>query len=227
MSKVSVLIPYGGIYDDWRHRLFEFVVDRFRTDFPQWEVVIGDCGNPFNRSAARNVAARLATGDVYVICDADTTYPNPSQMQMMADGVDAKTWYMPEVYYQTTEKWTLETIGGADLFHRPLDYENRYVGQPGGWRVCTASAFEMVGGFDEGFMGWGYEDTAFSEAMSTVFNKPRRLGSALHLWHPKIRAERQDNPHINQNIKRYNDYLRAANSGPMAMLRLLQENGMV
>jgi hypothetical protein len=60
--------------------------------------------------------------------------------------------------------------------------------------VVTREAFEKVGGFDTGFVGWGFEDTAFVYVVEAEYGKmpPRGKGALVHLWHPP--AADQGNP---------------------------------
>lgn len=43
--------------------------------------------------------------------------------------------------------------------------------------------FDEVGGFDEGFIGWGYEDVDFANRCATVAPIRRVSGPVRHLWH--------------------------------------------
>ncbi|MGV3522718.1 MAG: galactosyltransferase-related protein [Candidatus Sericytochromatia bacterium] len=48
----------------------------------------------------------------------------------------------------------------------------------GNWAL-TRSLFESVGGFDEGFRGWGFEDVAFA---NRLLEKGAKLAFALDVW---------------------------------------------
>lgn len=143
---------------------------------------------PFNRSKALNTAALLAGDfDVAVLIDADVMF-DPGLLYA-AVGVAVHTGG-PVLAY--TERIHLDK-GGT---RRILD------GYRGDWRpftrtqlfdscssavVVTRDLWERVGGYDELFEGWGWEDIAFRIATETLSSKPlvKISGTCWHLWHPK------------------------------------------
>lgn len=221
MAKVSVLVPHNP-RSEWEEVVFAFTMERWLDKFPEWDFHVGGLSEWSGRSAARNEAASRAVGDIFVICDADTTFFSAAEVQAMVSGVekDHRRWYLPQHYLQTTEEWTNEVLNGCSI-QDFLRWTRKYEDQPGGWQVCHRSAFERVGGFDEGFCGWGYEDTAFVAAMTALVGAPRRFGTALHLWHPTSRSERQEQPQISHNAHRFMRYKAAAEQGPARMEALL------
>jgi predicted glycosyltransferase involved in capsule biosynthesis len=50
----------------------------------------------------------------------------------------------------------------------------------------------MVGGFDERFRGWGWEDRAFFIACDTLCGHDRISGPVRHLWHPRSPEKNPD-----------------------------------
>jgi len=230
MPGVSVLIPYG-YRSDWEETLLSLTLQRWNEWFPDWEVILGsddsnlDSGTPFNRSRARNNAAAEASGDVFVIADADTTFFQARDVRVVTNFVTPVKWFLPSSYLQTVQEWTEGLVEGNLSIDETVKYSREYRDQPGGWRICHRSAFEAVGGFDEGFKGWGYEDTAFVEAMNCLVGPHKRGGTALHLWHPTSRAERQEHADIRHNVDRYARYRREARRSPGKMETLLAELG--
>jgi GT2 family glycosyltransferase len=68
---------------------------------------------------------------------------------------------------------------------------------------CHFSLFrddvERVNGFDERFVGWGYEDDDFARRLYKAGVEPRSViedARALHLWHPSLAP---------QELKRHRD----------------------
>lgn len=60
-----------------------------------------------------------------------------------------------------------------------------------GSMACVAisrACFEQVGGFDENYVGWGYEDLDFVRRCSELWPTRRVPGPVYHLWH----GERRD-----------------------------------
>jgi hypothetical protein len=218
--RASVIIPYG-YRSPWEDKLFRYVTEEFWLKlFPEWELLIGKSPQPFNRSAARNGGARRATCDVLVFCDADTV-PLGACGVALAASQAGERWFGSDAYIQADMAYTQALVEGAERMMpgTVIPNEHTYSRQPGGVLVCHRDSFV---GFDEGFQGWGYEDTAFVAAMTALNGERDYFGDVVHLWHPKVRAERQQQPLIRRNNQRYGWYRRAAQEGPRAMRELLQ-----
>jgi hypothetical protein len=59
---------------------------------------------------------------------------------------------------------------------------------PISWSCAFAvprAAWETLGGFDERFAGWGWEDMAFQAAACGLVGHERIPGALVHLWHPR------------------------------------------
>ncbi len=153
-------------------------------------VFTADSGHEqFTCSASRNLAAEKARRwDVAVFADADVL---PGSWEQIRDAIHAA---------QRTGEYT---VAHSEL--RWLDArETRRVceGLPpadavperamvGSWIQTFAirrDLFDRVGGFDEGFVGYGGQDVAFFKAASTLGGARRVYGPLYHLHHPP-RAE--------------------------------------
>src|SRR5690606_11084975 len=71
--------------------------------------------------------------------------------------------------------------------------------------------WDAVGGFDEQFVGWGFEDTAFRIAVETLTDKPIHVEQAacLHLWHESSPEASKYAPTFTRNNARKLRYERA------------------
>lgn len=219
--RASICIPYAP-RSAWEKGLYKYITERWKADFPEWDIVVGESSQPFNRSAARNNAAAKAHGDVLIFCDADTTYVDPEQIAAAADDC-VYGWYQADTQYKLDEQTTNELLLGMTWDTNHFSYERIWPDSPGAIQIMTAHDFHRVGGFDQGFKGWGYEDTSFVKAMNTVCDPSRRHGDTVHLWHPTDRSERQEQPLIGFNKQRYAYYKQAAAKGSSAMLDLLRQ----
>jgi hypothetical protein len=59
---------------------------------------------------------------------------------------------------------------------------------PISWSCCIAiprAVFDDLGGFDERFVGWGFEDMAFQSVVCGLYGWERIDGDVYHLWHPR------------------------------------------
>lgn len=207
-AKVSICIPYRAT-DERRARYFEWNVSRWRCltgDDDRYELIVGDAPRyPFNRAAARNAAAELATGDVFVFVDADTIVSIPVVVSSVVTAVNGVAAVQPfDVYYNLTEAASdaaTATDSTRLSFPTPADddWEHRLTDSPGGCVIVSRDVFEKVGGWCEKFVGWGYEDDAFLSDLAQAGEVRRVAGNILHLWHPAPEAERFGQPHAAAN----------------------------
>jgi hypothetical protein len=85
--------------------------------------------------------------------------------------------------------------------------------------VMTRSCFEAVGGFDERFIGYGFEDIALALSLETICGPHHRMaGTIYHLWHPWAEFLHQNYPISLELYQRY-----AAAAGDAARMRALMK----
>ncbi|WP_120715986.1 glycosyltransferase family 2 protein [Tsuneonella amylolytica] len=166
------------------------------TDFPIRQ--IHRPGEGLSLAAARNAAARAATGDLLVFLDVDCI-PHPALVGDYAwvagqeDGV-----FMGEVAYlpkdaplDTFDFRALDELGvqHSERAGPPEDVLGRCRDYRCFWSLnfaMTADAFARSGGFDEGYVGYGGEDTDFGRVCSEK-GLPLwwvRGAKAYHQYHP-------------------------------------------
>ncbi len=226
MTEVSVLIPWrsDGAH---RERSFDWARRRWETLLPGAELVVCDDPNePFSRGHARNLAFEQSSGEVVVVADADTTVGSAATLAKAIEMAAAGEWVLPyETYFNATEEHTQELLRLApgDELHEPVTWEFRLTDSISGALVMPREAFRTVGGYDERFIGWGYEDRAFAIALDTLWKPCVRLpGHVLHLWHPVGPSEAFGSPFIQQNQALHIRYQRAAgNRAALLALRPL------
>lgn len=187
---ISVLVPYrpdGG----YRDRAWEWVKQRWEKVPGVDLIVAGDDGgsNPghFNHPLAINRAAENATGDVYVIADADTSF-QPEWIHEAASLVreGAAAWILPKYYNKLTQAATESILDGPvdAIMEGELEWQGNGVNNAG-LVVVPRSAFWTVGGYDERFTWWGADDVCFRITMDWMWGQSSLLdGAAWHLWHP-------------------------------------------
>lgn len=220
---VVVLVPRradGG----HRDRLWTFARQWWLNDHPDWPIIEGhhDHG-PFNRAAAVNSAA-AGDWDVAVIIDADII-ANPDAVRAAVD-IAANAG---RVVVSHHDRVMLNKAGTQKILE----------GYRGPWRVrnmvetvftdsvsCAVvvprPVWDDVGGFDERFSGWGFEDSAFAVAVETLSGKPIiRLASELyHLHHPPSPEASKQAATYALNADRLARY-RAADGDPESIRALL------
>lgn len=185
---VCFLVPRRS---DGGHRdaVWELVKAKIEEQFPDWPIIEGEHRpgrGPFNRSKALNKASMKSkihgvNFDVYVILDSDTLpdWILLRQAVARAFAQDAKVCPFTRRKYLTREVTmqileTGEVVGEAEY----QDTSNH--------SACFAVSrvlWDRVNGFDQRFVGWGGEDTAFDSACEALGSVERLNGDCLHLWH--------------------------------------------
>lgn len=194
MTSVALLVPRRADRGH-RDRLWEYAAARWRRYFPHLGIFEGhhDDG-PFNRSAAINRAAEAAgSWDIGVVVDADVLL-SVSQVEAAIESARATghvTWGHRR-WRGIREDATLRLVGdkrdlGAELSRDELDLIVERT-NPLSWSCCIAiprPVFDDMGGFDERFRGWGFEDMAFQSLICGLYGWERIEGDVIHLWHPR------------------------------------------
>lgn len=76
---------------------------------------------------------------------------------------------------------------------------------PGGCTIISREAFKKIGGYDDRFIGWGFEDTDFlyrSRKVNRVEHLTDEDAICWHLHHQN--AKRMENPHYHNNLRIFN-----------------------
>lgn len=218
---VSILVPYAPA-GPVRERSWRWLEQRWRATLPDAEVILGtpdDAPDPgrFCRAVAINRAAAKASGDVFVIADADTAF--------LAEGVyeavflASRRWILPYRYVRLSEAASDAWLTSEPTASPPADWESgveeEWPANVSGLVVVSRAAFELVGGFDERFTGWGCEDEAFACSLAGLYAAPLRLAGhvAWHLWHPRPPEHSVGQPTYQAQRQLAARYARASPSG--------------
>lgn len=181
-------------------------------DFPVCQIVAGEGGLAL--SAARNTAAWAARGDRLVFLDVDCM-PHPGLLGDYAAAMDAQDGlFMGEVGYlpkgAPVEPLDFGALDAIAVRHseRPGPPEQA-IGPCRDYRcfwslnfAMRADAFRAVGGFDEGYVGYGGEDTDFGRTCAAA---------GLDLWWVRgAKAYHQYHPHHMPPVHHLDSVLRNA-----------------
>jgi hypothetical protein len=187
---VVVVIPWRDRGDPDRLANLDTVLTHL-GEICDWPVVV--CGDgrdagPFNRSAAYNRAVRSRPGvDVFTFCEADILLP-PGALQTAVDLAQvAPGLVIPfdSYRYLPPDVTAAVRAGAADPFTAKAKREMLGGRATGAVNVVSAAGLAAVGGYDEGFSGWGYDDRAAAVAFRVATRQPTRYvpGPAVHLYH--------------------------------------------
>ena len=173
-----ILIPFRGD-GGWRSRNLEVVIGQ--AEQLGWPVHLGDSGDaPFSIARTWNLLADEAGDwDHAVRWAADFMIEDLSSIVEAVDRCEYYTFAFDRITH-LDERETAEVHAGGEFPTRndKLPF--------GGVNVVTREAWDVIGGFDPRFLGWGHEDRAFVHAVETLFGKRQRVpGRMFNLWHPR------------------------------------------
>lgn len=256
---VSIIIPFRAPSKaDERVRNIEWLKKYWRHALPGAELIISDDPDhdcTFSKSVAINRGVARASGDVLLLIDADGFMPGAHVLYCANEIRNArkrnrKLWFVPyRKFYRLSNSATVQLIDSTmaclHAFPEPpreTDVINVKDANPAQahWygalvQMMPREAFDLVGGWDERFRGWGGEDHAAMRAMDTLYVLHKTLPfRVFHLWHPMLgdngtadmvhwkerRWEGQDQAGINNSLsyRYYHAYLK-----PPIMRRLVGE----
>ena len=195
-TSIRVVIPHSPGDDAHRAAARAWVTDRYRTVHRLPVIEAPAPPGDWCKAAAVNPAVDELpdTVKVAVIADADS-YVTPEALDQAI--ADAKThgWAMPHRWvHRIAAADTARILAGDTIRHPALQHPPASAIAGGGIVVVTADAWRTVAGFDPGFVGWGYEDSALGLALDTLVHRwrwpvsksgPRgKIPALWHLWHP-------------------------------------------
>lgn len=203
-DRIVILVPWRG-GDDRREWLWDICrpwLERFG-----WPIFCGDSVGPWARAAAVNAAekkARASGGwDLALVADTDTI-PDPDSIYRALDWIRATGGAArphAERWMLTREGSLLAAQRGVSAIDKTKHLSQQFAG--GGLLVITRDAWDKVGGFDESFIGWGYEDSAMTMSLLNLGLWERLPGEAFHLWHPG-----EQNKPRRESVNRYRALLK-------------------
>lgn len=216
-----------------RDAAWEWCKARWERLFPDWPIYEGHhLTGPFNRARAVNTAARLAGDwDLAIVIDADI-FLRASQVQAAVDRAAAtgKVTWAHRRWRGLHEEWTTRTIADQRDFGPELDGTDMDIlverTNPISWSCCIVfprKVWDDMGGFDERFVGWGFEDMAVQSLVAGLYGHERIEGDVYHLYHPRVfgsgRADKERGDYTKEAITN-------ARLGRRYMLALRRDHGL-
>lgn len=183
---ISVLIPFRGD-NGWRDRLWGHCSKLWATLGYEIVVASDDGIGPFKIAQAFNKAAELATGDIFVLYGADQL-PDRDRIEWAAEQLTTNKWC---ALYSATAGYG-ETSTSAILQGWMPDSVPLGPAAP----FCTAIVAirrDAWVRYDERFIGWGGEDTAWRMVVETLYGRsPEPSGTLRCLYHPAAPRDHTD-----------------------------------
>jgi hypothetical protein len=188
---VVAVVPAYGLADE-RALNADCVLAHLRREGLQTLTVASlNGGSPAH---ARNLGAELARRerpdlDVLVFNDADSLVPGRQILEAVVQARRAPGLvYAFDLYCRLSagaSAGVRDAIGdGAPVGLMSVGVEEELVNAPSaGCVAISAQEFAEAGGFDQRFVGWGYEDVEFAQRCAKRFPVRRVSGPLYHLWH--------------------------------------------
>lgn len=218
--KIAVVIPWRKTPS--RLRLKNYVAAWYKDNLPEARIIYSDSNHEkFNLSASRNAGAReVLNYDIIIHNDADTI-PN---LKSLREGIDQtfKTGLFCNPYssyYTVNSDSTSKVLNGSTTLEKS-EYEQVH-GACSGVIITTPKTWKAVGGFDENFIGWGYEDVAIFVAHKTIMGSEFLIipGEVYAMSHAPNKTK--GNPELtNLGLELLNQYFEASKDKE-SMLKLL------
>lgn len=186
--RVSVIIPWCG-GDVHRERAYTWVSRRYAQHHGNWEVIEGRGSRPWRKALAVQDGIDKASGDIFVIADADVWCDNLAEA---VDALDIAPWVMPHRLVCRLDRSATQALYDFPLLH-PGDLagpmwtsdEPPYIGWVGGGIAIIRRDAWNVAPMDPRFVGWGQEDISWGHALDALVGDHERFHADLyHLWHP-------------------------------------------
>lgn len=207
--KLGIVIPWRR--QDSRAAAFTKTIERLSEQFPDATIYCSDKPvERFNISGARNKGCLEAIED-----GCDTLLVVDADMLLEKDAIERaieKSKLMVSVCLPYTlinrlnEELSTSVINNEVSFDETRTDSRGVIqqNQVGGAYVMQSSTFLRLNGWDERFVGWGFEDDAFGAAHSAILGKTldKVQGYAVTFYHLD-----RDQANLEDNRQRYYSYL--------------------
>ena len=221
--KLGIVIPWRPQPN--RTAAFHMAVESISDAFPDASIYFSDTeSDRFNLSASRNRGCRFAMKDgcdVMLVLDADVLVEKEAVENSMRVASDLGVVSLPYVFFNRLNDELSTSLLNKELL--PEEIRSRGIGSLnqnhfGGAYVLTASTFLRLNGWDERFVGWGFEDNAFEAAHKVLLDRGfhRSAGHAITFDH-----EDRDQNNVEDNRQRFYEYTQKSKA---EMLELVSGN---
>jgi Glycosyl transferase family 2/N-terminal domain of galactosyltransferase len=180
-----------GLVEHWRRRGLDVRLVTLRTDGP-----------PRNNARARNAGLAVARHPIVLQTDPDIVFVD-DVLAVVRDAVDTRSLCSCDGYYPLTRESAESGVfrPGAtvtpELLRRAAAGRPNQVHSPdgvGGFHgafACATETLRALGGYDESFEYWGWEDRELLVSAAARGLRRRWLPGTqvVHLWHPLLRGD--------------------------------------
>lgn len=204
--KIGLVIPWRP--QPSRLSAFAATTDRYAEMLPDVTMYLADSpGEIFSMSASRNKGCLEAISDgvdVLIVSDADVFLDPYPLSKSIEKAFKKNVVSVPYTELLVLDQGQSEQIAAGEYGLVEMRIRSRMLHrQVGGIFVLSSSTFGILNGWDERFVGWGFEDLAMQEAHKAIFGEDfdRPHGIAACLYH-----EDRDKSELAANESRFEEY---------------------
>jgi hypothetical protein len=183
-----------GIAIPWREQpsrvyAFNAITNHYKKHFVDVPLYYGDFPSErWNTSGSRNIACEKAFADgcdVVAVMDADFFMHPEAIREGVEKAVKLGRMVIPfQNLYFLDQVFSQKLVEGELGLNKIGLYFPVYRHQVAGSNIITKKVFETLNGWDERFLGWGYEDVAFTLAHETLIGPVSKINNyAASLFH--------------------------------------------
>jgi len=161
---------------------------KIKEYLPSWvryiHTPMKDENTSFSRSWAFNVGARAARSKLLVFHDGDLLVPQDYAKELHKIYTEGFEFINLKRFIFYLNRQSSEKIAGTHSINVNVGLEAIVQNLIGGASLSISrSAYWGIGGFDERFVGWGFEDLEFMHRADTLKKYPYDYLPFVHLWH--------------------------------------------
>ena len=216
----SIIIGNSRV-DETRQRNLEYIIKFYQKYFPYSQIIVTDqiekheatvppnvlylpitTNKPYSRSLSFNLAIPHCTNDWIIYADNDCLMSVQTIRELEMDVLNRIDMYIPYRHVlDLSEGQTTSMINGGKVNGAtPRTWNGKAIINHGGITIISKKGFEIVGGFDPQFWGWGGEDYAFFGKCEKLLRWKRSHIDMYHLDHKRTH-KRAHNPEADWNRK--------------------------
>jgi len=199
-KKVAVVIPWRET--ESRVLGFKHIIKYYNSVLDNPTIFTTDSGSEvFNLAASRNLGMKQAFDqgfDAVVLSDADVFVCPDTLIEAINHSLEHNVISNPYNFLiELTKRGTIMFFNGDERCANQYSWRSETPtfidGKISAFNPCAGlnivprSVWDVIGGFDENFVGWGYEDTAYLISYMKHFNDIYRFeeGIAFSIFHEK------------------------------------------
>jgi hypothetical protein len=189
---VKMLIPWWERSSELRFRNRRLVLDFYQDQLPEWRPTIwSDTFLQFSKAKTVNriMHPDYSDVDVIVLNDADSLCPADQIREAIRLAFEQPGLVFAYTSYCRLDQRTTEGLSHwSQAFEAPVEREIEDSGSQG-CAAISRRCFLELGGYDERYVGWGYEDLEFARRANLRWRNRRVEGDLTHLWHGDRRQD--------------------------------------